>query len=268
MENHAARPEFVAALQWLDWQTILAAATLSAFHFSTWRPRSQAAPCAWLIRCRSWKPPVARVRRGLLFGSGLGVCGGAGRGWIRGTIDRAPAATHRRVRRKDCRRRSWRHAFLKPPTTRSVRSPPRWTRPPASWRRALPRLENSQRQLETLLNSMQDAVIAVGADERVQWANRSMDKLVPQPARLQCAGDRHCSRPRLSARGSLRAGTRKGLRRSCAPPFRRDAPTTSPPLPCPEAALLPFFATSPKRSAWKRPGGTSSPTCRTNCALL
>src|SRR3954451_9191032 len=45
-------------------------------------------------------------------------------------------------------------------------------------------LQTSQRQLETLLNSMQDAVIAVGADDRVQWANRSMDKLVPQRTRL------------------------------------------------------------------------------------
>jgi two-component system, OmpR family, phosphate regulon sensor histidine kinase PhoR len=41
-------------------------------------------------------------------------------------------------------------------------------------------LQTSQRQLETLLNSMQDAVIAVGADGRVQWANRGMDRLVPR----------------------------------------------------------------------------------------
>ena len=46
-------------------------------------------------------------------------------------------------------------------------------------------LKNSQHQLETLLNSMQDAVIAVGVDDRVQWANRTMDKLAPQRARLQ-----------------------------------------------------------------------------------
>jgi two-component system phosphate regulon sensor histidine kinase PhoR len=38
-------------------------------------------------------------------------------------------------------------------------------------------LQTSQRELETLLNSMQDAVIAVGPDDRVQWANRSMDRL-------------------------------------------------------------------------------------------
>ncbi|HEV2688783.1 MAG TPA: histidine kinase dimerization/phospho-acceptor domain-containing protein, partial [Bryobacteraceae bacterium] len=45
-------------------------------------------------------------------------------------------------------------------------------------------VQTSQRQLETLLNSMQDAVIAVGADDRVQWANQTMDKLVPQRTRL------------------------------------------------------------------------------------
>jgi two-component system, OmpR family, phosphate regulon sensor histidine kinase PhoR len=44
-------------------------------------------------------------------------------------------------------------------------------------------LQTSQRQLETLLNSMQDAVIAVSADDRVQWANQTMDKLVPQHTR-------------------------------------------------------------------------------------
>jgi len=45
-------------------------------------------------------------------------------------------------------------------------------------------LKTSKHQLETLLNSMEDAVIAVGPDDRVQWANESMDKLVPQRARL------------------------------------------------------------------------------------
>jgi two-component system phosphate regulon sensor histidine kinase PhoR len=45
-------------------------------------------------------------------------------------------------------------------------------------------LQTSQRQLETLLNSMEDAVIAVGPDDRVQWANQRMDSLVPQRTRL------------------------------------------------------------------------------------
>jgi len=38
-------------------------------------------------------------------------------------------------------------------------------------------LQNSQHQLETLLNSMQDAVIAVDEHGQVQWANRRMDRV-------------------------------------------------------------------------------------------
>jgi two-component system, OmpR family, phosphate regulon sensor histidine kinase PhoR len=45
-------------------------------------------------------------------------------------------------------------------------------------------LRSSQRQLETLLNSMQDAVIAVSPDGLVRWANQPMDRLVPQHTRL------------------------------------------------------------------------------------
>jgi two-component system phosphate regulon sensor histidine kinase PhoR len=46
------------------------------------------------------------------------------------------------------------------------------------------RVETSQRELETLLNSMQDAVIAVDAGGRVQWANRGMDRLLHHAPRL------------------------------------------------------------------------------------
>ena len=45
-------------------------------------------------------------------------------------------------------------------------------------------VHSSQHQLETLLNSMQDAVIAISADGLVQWANQPMDRLIPQRARL------------------------------------------------------------------------------------
>jgi two-component system phosphate regulon sensor histidine kinase PhoR len=46
------------------------------------------------------------------------------------------------------------------------------------------RVQTSQRELETLLNSMQDAVIAVDADGRVQWANRGMKRLLLHVPRL------------------------------------------------------------------------------------
>ena len=48
-------------------------------------------------------------------------------------------------------------------------------------------VQTSQRQLETLLNSMQDAVIAIGADGRVQWANRGMERLMPLRARVNAS---------------------------------------------------------------------------------
>ncbi len=46
------------------------------------------------------------------------------------------------------------------------------------------RVQTSQHELETLLNSMQDAVIAVDAEGRVQWANRGMDRLLLHAPRL------------------------------------------------------------------------------------
>lgn len=46
------------------------------------------------------------------------------------------------------------------------------------------RVQTSQRELETLLNSMQDAVIAVSADGRVQWANRGLTRLLRHSPRL------------------------------------------------------------------------------------
>ncbi len=50
--------------------------------------------------------------------------------------------------------------------------------------RSFAAVRSSQRQLETLLNSMQDAVIAVSSEGTVQWANQPMDRLVPQKTRL------------------------------------------------------------------------------------
>ncbi len=45
-------------------------------------------------------------------------------------------------------------------------------------------VENSRQTLETLLNSMQEAVIAVAEDERVLWANQRMERLLPSGIRL------------------------------------------------------------------------------------
>jgi two-component system phosphate regulon sensor histidine kinase PhoR len=45
-------------------------------------------------------------------------------------------------------------------------------------------VQTGQRELETLLNSMQDAVIAVSGDGRVQWVNRGMDRLLHHAPKL------------------------------------------------------------------------------------
>ena len=45
-------------------------------------------------------------------------------------------------------------------------------------------LRTSSRQLETLLNSMQDAVIAVSREGKVEWTNRRLERLVGQAARV------------------------------------------------------------------------------------
>ncbi len=45
-------------------------------------------------------------------------------------------------------------------------------------------LESSRQTLETLLNSMQEPVIAVAADGRVLWANQRMERLLPSGIRL------------------------------------------------------------------------------------
>lgn len=40
-------------------------------------------------------------------------------------------------------------------------------------------LENSRKHLETLLNSMEEAVIAISGDQKIQWLNGSMNRLLP-----------------------------------------------------------------------------------------
>lgn len=45
-------------------------------------------------------------------------------------------------------------------------------------------MENSRQHMETLLNSMQEAVIAVSAEQNIRWVNGPMARLVPQGIQL------------------------------------------------------------------------------------
>ena len=82
---------------------------------------------------------------------------------------------------------------------------------------------------------MQDAVIAVGADGRVQWANRGMERLVPQRARLNAPVVETVRDPEFLA--AVQAPLRETKSPLPAPsPSFPGAPSMSPPLPCPAAA--------------------------------
>jgi two-component system phosphate regulon sensor histidine kinase PhoR len=70
---------------------------------------------------------------------------------------------------------------------------------------------NNQQQLETLLNSMQDAVIAVGPDGRVAWANQEMRELT-QRVRLQAPLVETVRDPELLR--AMREADKNGSRRS------------------------------------------------------
>ena len=52
----------------------------------------------------------------------------------------------------------------------------------ASMRDSLAKAGESRRELEALLDSMQDAVVSVDAAGRIQWSNERMQRLIPGPA--------------------------------------------------------------------------------------
>src|SRR5262249_20419861 len=91
-------------------------------------------------------------------------------------------------------------------------------------------LQDSQRQLESLLNSMQDAVVAVGPDERVQWANHSMDNLVPQRTRVSAPIEETIRDPDFlrAVRAALASGQVSGTRATSILPGRAFDVTAAP----------------------------------------
>jgi two-component system, OmpR family, phosphate regulon sensor histidine kinase PhoR len=93
-------------------------------------------------------------------------------------------------------------------------------------------VQTSQRQLETLLNSMQDAVIAIGSDGRVQWANREMERLIRQRARLNAPVVETVRDPQfLAVVRDATEGRRAGSARAASIVPGRSFDVTAAPLP-------------------------------------
>ena len=184
MENHASRKEFIAALAGNVGVDERRSHTVGIPFLYVAAPVPEAR-CVWPIRFPMLKPRRSASRRTLLLGSAVafvvvmcwprvaaqyrrhGVCS-ASCTFAERIARRRPHRPYRRQLRYD---EIGQVAAALDKTARRVED-------------SFLAVQTSQRQLETLLNSMQDAVIAVGADGRVQWANRGMDRLVPQRTRL------------------------------------------------------------------------------------
>jgi two-component system phosphate regulon sensor histidine kinase PhoR len=182
MENHAKRIEFAAALQGKTGANERRSATLGIPFFYVAAPISGGA-VRLAYPLSDVQAVQAQVRRRLIWSSALAlvlalIVAALASIWTSRRLERIVDVAAR-IERGDLRARVddtsldeiGRVAIAIDRTADQVE-------------RSFAAVRSSQRQLETLLNSMQDAVIAVSADGLVQWANQPMDRLVPQRTRL------------------------------------------------------------------------------------
>jgi two-component system phosphate regulon sensor histidine kinase PhoR len=182
MENHAARKEFVAALAGKTGSNERRSATLGIPFLYVAAPVSGGA-VRLAYPLSDVEAVQAQVHRRLLWGSALA--------FLIALLIAALASvfTSRRLERiVDVAARIERgdlRARLQDASPDEIgRVAAAIDKTAGQVERSFAAVRSSQRQLETLLNSMQDAVIAVSSDGLVQWANQPMDRLVPQRTRL------------------------------------------------------------------------------------
>ena len=182
MENHATRPEFISALHGSVGKDVRRSHTLGVPFLYVAAPISGGA-VRLAYPLSDIEASTAGVRRTILLGSVMGFVVAL---LIAGV---AAQSTARRLRRivqfADAVAAGNLTARIEPKSEDEVgQVAAALDKTARNIEENFLALQTSQRQLETLLNSMQDAVIAIGADERVQWANQSMGRLVPQRTRL------------------------------------------------------------------------------------
>jgi len=182
MENHATRKEFAAALGGRPGSSERRSSTLGVPFLYVAAPISGGA-VRFAYPLSDVEAVQAQVHRRLLWGAALAFCvallfAAAASVWTARRLDHIVDVAAR-IERGDLRARVddvsldeiGRVAVAIDRTAGQVE-------------RSFAAVRSSQRQLETLLNSMQDAVIAVSSDGLVRWANQQMDRLVPQGPRL------------------------------------------------------------------------------------
>jgi len=182
MENHASRPEFAAALAGHIGENERRSATLDIWSFYVAAPISGGA-VRFAYPLSDVEAVQAQVRHKLIRGSLLAslvalLIAFAVSVWTARRLDRIVDVAAR-IERGDLRAR-----VDESPMDEIGRVAAAIDKTADQIERSFAAVRSSQRQLETLLNSMQDAVIAVSSDGLVRWANQPLDRLVPQHARL------------------------------------------------------------------------------------
>ncbi len=182
MENPAKRVEFAAALAGQTGENERRSATLGIPFLYVAAPISGGA-VRLAYPLSDIEAVQAQVRRTLLWGSAIAslmallIAAGASI-WMARRLQRIVDVAAR-IERGDLRAR-----VSETPLDEIGRVAAAIDKTAEQVERSFAAVRSSQRQLETLLNSMQDAVIAVSPDGLVRWANQPMDRLVPQHTRL------------------------------------------------------------------------------------
>jgi two-component system phosphate regulon sensor histidine kinase PhoR len=182
MENHAQRAEFRAALSGKTGENERRSTALGVPFLYVAAPISGGA-VRLAYPLSDIEAVEAQVRRRLFWGSALAsfiallIAAGASI-WTSRRLERIVDVAAR-IERGDLHARVNEH-----PLDEIGRVGAAIDRTAQQVERSFAAVRSSQRQLETLLNSMQDAVIAVSADGLVRWANHKMDRLAPHHTRL------------------------------------------------------------------------------------
>jgi two-component system phosphate regulon sensor histidine kinase PhoR len=182
MENHSAREEFAAALTGKTGETERRSATLGVPFLYVAVPVSGGA-VRLAYPLSDVEAVQAQVRQRLLWGSALAlfialIIAASASIWTSRRLERIVDVAAR-IEQGDL------HARVEDsPLDEIGRVAAAIDKTAGQVERSFAAVRSSQRQLETLLNSMQDAVIAISSDGLVQWANQPMDRLVPQHTRL------------------------------------------------------------------------------------
>src|SRR5581483_4939717 len=182
MENHAHRQEFVAALAGRIGENERRSATLGIPFLYVAAPIAGGA-VRLAYPLSDVEAVQAQVRRhrlwGSLFASLIALLVAAGASiWASRRLQRIVDVAAR-IERGDLRAR-----VNDRPLDEIGRVAAAIDKTAGQVERSFAAVRSSQHQLETLLNSMQDAVIAVSSDGLVRWANHPMDQLAPQHTRL------------------------------------------------------------------------------------